>query len=65
MLHLVGTMKKKVDTSKFVRSTKEGRLYIKTEDFFKSEEVRDLVVKLKKSSIYEEIERNKKELKPA
>jgi hypothetical protein len=53
-------MDKKRDTSKYVRATNEGRLYIKTSDFFKSPKVQDLVEKLKESSIYSEIEESKK-----
>ncbi|MBL4862504.1 MAG: hypothetical protein JKY09_05750 [Crocinitomicaceae bacterium] len=53
-------MKIKRDTSRMVRATREGRLYIKTSDFFKDSKVQELIVKLKDSSIYEDIEEDKK-----
>lgn len=47
-----------------VKATKEGRIYIENEDFFKQEKVQHLLGKLKKSSIFKEIESKKKELNP-
>ena len=39
-----------------VKATKEGRIYIENEDFFKQEKVQSLISRLKKSSIFKEIE---------
>lgn len=39
----------------YVKSTKEGRLYIPTSDFFKQEKVKDMVDKLINSSVYKDI----------
>ncbi|WP_048641878.1 hypothetical protein [Cyclobacterium amurskyense] len=47
-----------------VKATKEGRIYIENEDFFKQEKVQSLISRLKKSSIFKEIESKKKELNP-
>lgn len=47
-----------------VQATKEGRVYIKNEDFFKQEKVQLLLNKLQNSSIYKSIELKKKDLKP-
>jgi hypothetical protein len=43
-----------------VKSTKEGRLYIKTSDFFKQEKVQQTVDDLLKSDIVKDIEARKK-----
>jgi hypothetical protein len=43
-----------------VKSTKEGRLYIKTSDFFKQEKIQQTVNDLLKSSIVKDIEARKK-----
>lgn len=43
-----------------ITATPEGRIYIKNEDFFRQEKVKELLRKLKKSSIYEEIEEKEK-----
>ena len=54
-------MEKEKEIAEFIKTTKEGRYYIKTSDFFKSEAVQLIVEKLTHSSIYEEIETKKKE----
>ena len=38
-----------------VQATKEGKMYIKSEDFFKQERVISLIEKLEKSAIVEQI----------
>lgn len=43
----------------YVKSTKEGRLYIPTSDFFKQDRVKVLIEKLIESSIYKDIENQK------
>lgn len=43
----------------YIKTTKEGRIYIKNSDFFKQTKVKTLIVKLKNSSIIKEIEDNK------
>ena len=43
-----------------VKATKEGRLYIKTSDFFKQVKVQKTVADLLKSDIVKEIENRKK-----
>ena len=46
------------DHNDLVKSTKGGRMYIDTEDFFKQEKVQDIVERLVDSSIYKEIKSN-------
>lgn len=46
----------------FVVATKEGRLYIRTVDFFKQDKIRETIEKLKNSKIVKEID--KKNRKP-
>lgn len=54
-------MSKTVKRGNFVVATKEGRLYIKTSDFFKQTKVRETIEKLKNSEIVKKIgEHNKK-----
>jgi hypothetical protein len=48
-----------------VRATKEGRMYIKSEDFFKQERVIKLIKKLEDSPIIEQIKKNKSHLESA
>ena len=43
-----------------VKATKEGRLYIKTSDFFKQDKIQKTVADLLKSDIVKEIENRKK-----
>lgn len=43
-----------------VKATKEGRLYIKTSDFFKQAKVQKTIADLLKSDIVKEIENRKK-----
>jgi hypothetical protein len=49
-------MAKKIN---YVRATSEGRLYIKTVDFFKEEKVQRMVADLINSDIYKKIEERK------
>lgn len=53
----------KKNSKKYIRATKEGRLYIKTEDLLKSEKVKKTIAKLLDSDIVREIEKKNKELK--
>lgn len=47
----------KIDKNEnFVVATKEGRLYIRTSDFFKQTKVKETIAKLKNSKIIKEIE---------
>ncbi len=56
---------KTADTN-YIHATNEGRMYIKSSDFFKQEKVIELLAKLEDSSIYKELEsRKKQELEPA
>lgn len=49
------------NTNKFIISTREGRLYIKTSDFFRQKEIKETIQRLLKSDIIKEIDkRNKK-----
>lgn len=48
---------------RFVRSTKEGRLYIKTSDFFKQKKVKETIHTLLKSDIIKEIDKRQSEKK--
>lgn len=43
-----------------VRSTESGRLYIKTSDFFKQEDVKNMVDALMSSSIFKKIKERKR-----
>ena len=54
--------KKHIDV---VHATKEGRMYIKSEDFFQQENVIKLIEKLENSTIVEQIQKNKSQLEPA
>lgn len=47
----------------YARSTREGRLYIPTGDFFKQDKVKKMVTKLIKSSVYKDIEKKKNNTK--
>lgn len=42
-----------------IQATKEGRLFMDNADFFGHEKVRELVKRLRNSTIYEDIERFK------
>jgi len=44
---------------KFVKATKEGRLYIKTSDFFKQKDIKDTIRILLESDLIKEIEERK------
>lgn len=44
---------------KIVKSTESGRLYIKTSDFFKQEDVRSMIDSLMDSSIFKSIKERK------
>lgn len=41
----------------YVKATREGRLYIKTTDFFKQDKVRETITRLKNSTIVKEIDK--------
>ncbi len=45
--------------NKFVKATKEGRLYIKTSDFFKQKDIKDTIKILLDSDLIKEIEERK------
>lgn len=55
-------MSKKIKKS-YVRSTKDGRLYIPSEDFFKQDKALRLLERLLDSSVYKELESKKSEAK--
>lgn len=44
----------------FAKVTENGKLYVTTEDFFKSDGIREMVIKLKSSSIVKNIEEKKR-----
>lgn len=54
-------MAKKKTEPDIIHTTNEGRMYIKSSDFFKQEKVKVLIEKLENSSIFQEIEKHKKE----
>ncbi|WP_158027206.1 hypothetical protein [Labilibacter marinus] len=58
-------MTKPKEDVNIVQATKEGRMYIKSEDFFKQKKVRVLLKKLENSSILKTIEDNKNRLESA
>ena len=45
--------------NKFVKATKEGRLYIKTSDFFKQKDIKDTIKILLDSDLIKDIEKRK------
>lgn len=45
--------------NKFIKATKEGRLYIKTSDFFKQKDIRDTIKTLLDSDLIKKIEERK------
>ncbi len=47
--------------SNIVHSTSEGKLYIKEEEFFNNDRVRDMVKRLINSSVYTNIKANRRE----
>lgn len=53
-------MSKTVENENFVVATKEGRLYIKTSDFFKQAKIRETIEKLKNSKIVRDIDEKNK-----
>ena len=54
------------DNNQHIKTTKEGRLYIKNNDFFQQEKIRDMVDRLLSSPITKNIDkRNKNGLKSA
>jgi hypothetical protein len=42
-------------SNNYIKSTSDGRLYIKTEDFFRQQEIKDLIEKLMDSKLFKEI----------
>lgn len=52
-------MFKKSKEMSYAKSTREGRLYIPTKDFFKQDKVKQMVTKLINSSVYKDIEKKK------
>ncbi len=53
-------MNKEKHRENFVIATKEGRLYIKSSDFFKQAKIRETIEKLKNSELVKSIIKNKK-----
>lgn len=58
-------MKNSNKEENFVKATKEGRLYIRSIDFFKQEKIKETIEKLKKSKIVKQIDEENKSLSPA
>ena len=52
-------MNNSVDKNTYIKATKEGKLYIKTSDFFKQAKVKTLLNQLSESSIFKKIEGDK------
>ena len=50
-------MKNSSKKDNIVVATNEGRLYIRTSDFFKQEKIRETIEKLKNSKIVKEIDK--------
>lgn len=48
------------DKNPFIKSTKEGKLYISSKDFFKQYKVRKIIKDLKNSTIAKQIRNNNK-----
>ena len=48
------------DNEKYIKSTKHGRLYIETKDFFKIKKVKEIIAKLLNSNIIKNIENGKR-----
>lgn len=43
------------ESNNYIKSTSDGRLYIETADFFRQQEVKDLIEKLMDSKLFKEI----------
>ena len=48
-------MAKDQESTSYIRSTPEGKLYITTEDFFKQPKIQETIDKLMDSDLYKEI----------
>ncbi|WP_343539278.1 hypothetical protein [Sphingobacterium thalpophilum] len=53
-------MKTSVKKENFVVATTEGRLYIRTVDFFKQDKIKETIERLKNSKIVKEIDEKNK-----
>lgn len=51
------------NSEEVIKSTKEGRLYIRTEDFFRQQKVQDIIMELLQSDIVKDIEEYKRRRK--
>ncbi len=49
-----------INNEDIIQSTKEGRLYIRTQDFFRQKKVQDIIFGLLESDIIKDIEEYKK-----
>lgn len=49
-----------INNEEIIQSTKEGRLYIRTQDFFRQKKVQDIIFGLLESDIIKDIEEYKK-----
>ncbi len=54
-------MIEKEENTSIIRATKEGRMYIRSIDFFKQKKVQDLIKKLENSIILKEIDKKHSE----
>jgi len=48
------------ESNNYIKSTSDGRLYIETEDFFRQQEIKDLIEKLMDSKLFKEIKKAEK-----
>lgn len=48
------------NSDEIIQSTKEGRLYIRTQDFFRQKKVREIILDLLESDIVKDIEEYQK-----
>lgn len=48
------------NSDEIIQSTKEGRLYIRTQDFFRQKKVREIILDLLESDIIKDIEEYQK-----
>lgn len=53
-------MKKQKTKDDYIIATNEGRVYIKTVDFFKQEKIKETIKKLMESDVVKEIDRKNK-----
>jgi|GEM_PF-4399509 len=57
----MSTLEKVRNSDEVIKSTKEGRLYIRTQDFFRQQKVQNIILELLDSDIIKDIEEYQKQ----